>query len=143
MPIRSESRRETPRVQNIKQQTEIINQFKTQWQDMWHNRLDDKIRAEGIAKEDYSLLSVDRGTVIIATRKFKLLDYYELLRQRKALDPNQIIPPNPKAGGWRKFIQTNLKSQNRTKRGRPIPETQKPERQQKKKCGRGWLHNKQ
>ena len=60
---------------------EFIDQFKDEWRSMWRNRLDDKVRAEGIADKDYSLLSVDRGTVIIATRKFKLLDFKEILQQ--------------------------------------------------------------
>ena len=121
---------------------QFIDEFKNQWKSMWRDRVDDKVRAEGIADKDYSLLSVDRGTVIIATRKFKLLDFYELLQQRKLLADNEAIPPNPLVGGWGKFIRTALISQNFTKRGRQIPS--KPDRHslqlQLKKGGRGWLH---
>jgi len=127
-------------VENIKK-TEIINEFKTQWRAMWHNRLDDRVRAEGIAKEDYNLLSIDRGTVIIATRKFKPLDYYELLQRQKGPTSNEIIPPNPTVGGWRKFIKTTITQPGFTKHGRQIPT--KPNKhlgQQPKKGGRGWLH---
>ena len=121
---------------------EFIDDFKNQWKSMWRNRVDDKVRAEGIADKDYSMLSVDRGTVIIATRKFKLLDFYELLQQNKLLLGNGIVPPNPSVGGWGKFVRTTLVSQNLTRRGRRIPS--KPDkhsgRLQLKKGGRGWLH---
>jgi len=120
---------------------QFIDEFKNQWKNMWRNRVDDKVRAEGIADKDYSLLSVDRGTVIIATRKFKLLDFYELLQQHKLLIGDEIIPASPLVGGWGKFIRTTLTSQNRTRRGRQVP--LKPDKhigQQLKKGGRGWLH---
>lgn len=108
---------------------------------MWHNRLDDRVRAEGIAREDYTLLSIDRGTVIIATRKFKPLDYYELLQQQKGPTSNEIIPPNPTVGGWRKFIKTTITQPGLTKRRRQIPtKLNKHLDQQPKKGGRGWLH---
>lgn len=121
---------------------QFIEEFKTQWKSMWRNRLDDRVRAEGIADRDYSLFSVDRGTVIIATRKFKLLDFYELLQQNRSLLGNEIIPPNASVGGWGKFIRTNLVSENFTKRGRPRPSTpdKRSTQLQLKKGGRGWLH---
>jgi len=121
---------------------QFIDEFKNQWKNMWHNRVDDKVRAEGIADKDYSLLSVDRGTVIIATRKFKLLDFYELLQQHKLLVCNETIPPSPSVGGWGKFIRTALIARSLTKRGRqrpPKPDKHSP-KQQLKKGGRGWLH---
>jgi len=120
---------------------QFIDEFKKQWKGMWRNRVDDKVRAEGIADKDYSLLFVDRGTVIIATRKFKLLDFYELLQQSRLSAGSEVIPPNPSVGGWGKFVRTVLNSQKLTRRGRQVP--QKPEKhpgQQLKKGGRGWLH---
>jgi len=120
---------------------EFIDEFKGQWKAMWRNRVDDRVRAEGIADRDYCLLSVDRGTVIIATRKFKLLDFYELLQQHRLLNGSLVIPPSPSVGGWGKFIRTSLASQRLTRRRRVVPA--KPDRhldQQLKKGGRGWLH---
>ena len=121
---------------------QFIDDFKNQWKSMWRNRVDDKVRAEGIADKDYSLLFVDRGTVIIATRRFKLLDFYELLQQNKLLVGNEIIPPNPSVGGWGKFVRTTLVSQGLTKRGRRIPSkpSKRSSQLQLKKGGRGWLH---
>ena len=120
---------------------QFVDDFKNQWKSMWRNRVDDKVRAEGIADKDYSLLFVDRGTVIIATRRFKLLDFYELLQQNKLLVGNGIIPPNPSVGGWGKFIRTALIQQGLTRRGRQVPlKPDKDSGQQLKKGGRGWLH---
>jgi len=120
----------------------FIDEFRDQWKSMWRNRVDDKLRAEGIADKDYSLLFVDRGTVIIATRKFRLLDFYELLRQHKLLTGSEI-PPTPSVGGWKKFIRTTLAPQSLTRRGKPMPpKHEKCKTQQLKKGGRGWLHSK-
>jgi len=120
---------------------QFMDEFKKQWKNLWRNRVDDKVRAEGIADKDYSLLFVDRGTVIIATRKFKLLDFYETLQQQKLLIGSETVPPNPSVGGWGKFVRTTLTPRNRTRGGRQVPT--KPNGlsgQQLKKGGRGWLH---
>jgi hypothetical protein len=120
---------------------QFIDEFKSQWKSMWRDRLDDKVRAEGIADKDYSLLSVDRGTVIIATRKFKLLDFKEILQQHNVSGVAEMTPLDPSVGGWGKFVRTVLSSQSLTRRGRRAPP--RPDRhlgQQLKKGGRGWLH---
>jgi len=123
------------------EKNQFIDEFKKQWKSMWRNRVDDKVRAEAVASDDYSLLFVDKGTVIIATRKFKLPDFYELLHQHKLLAANEIISPDPSVGGWRKFIKAALTSQNLTRRGRPRPpKPGKHKAQQMKKGGKGWLH---
>jgi hypothetical protein len=121
---------------------QLIDEFKTQWKTMWRNRIDDKLRAEGIADKDYSLLFIDRGTVIIATRKFKPPDFNEILQQHNFSNTSKIIPPSPSVGGWGKFIRTALNPHNLTRRRRQM--SLKPDRhsaqQQLKKGGRGWLH---
>jgi hypothetical protein len=120
---------------------EFMEECKGQWKSMWQNRVEDKVRAEGIADKDYSLLFVDRGTVIIATRKFKILDFYEILQQHKFLAGTEIAPPNPSVGGWRKFARTALNQNNGLRQRRPGPERlNQPIDQQRKKGGRGWLH---
>ena len=43
---------------------ELVEELKIEWKRLWKERLDDKVRAEGIAKEDYSSLLVEKGTVI-------------------------------------------------------------------------------
>jgi len=121
---------------------QFLDEFKDQWKSMWRDRLDDKVRAEGIADKDYSLLSVDRGTVIIATRKFRLLDFRELLRSHELAQAGEVVvPPNPSVGGWGKFVRTALVAQSLKRQRRQAPS--KPARnvdQQLKKGGRGWLH---
>lgn len=120
---------------------EFIEEFKDEWKSMWHNRLDDRVRAEGIADRDYSMLSVDRGTVIIATRKFRPLDFYELLQKRKLSMQGEVVAPDPSVGGWGKFIRTALIAQNAKRRKRLAPaELDRHVDQQLKKGGRGWLH---
>ena len=54
-----------------------MDELKTRWKMLWRERIDDKIRAEGIAKQDYSKLFVARGLVVIATRNYKPMDFVE------------------------------------------------------------------
>jgi hypothetical protein len=122
---------------------QLIDELKVEWKTMWHERIDDKIRAEGIANRDYSKLFVERGLVIVATKDYKPLDFIEILQRYIPLEiSNKVIPPNPSVGGWRKFIKDYINKQRQlTKRGRPIPQEAKHrKKQQLKKGGRGWLH---
>ncbi len=120
---------------------QFVDEFKSQWTDMWRDRFDDKVRAEGIANKDYSLLSVEKGTVIIATRKFRLLDLNELLQKHKLTGACDVVPPDPSVGGWGRFARTFLSSQRAARRGRQsFPRPDKHAGQQLKKGGRGWLH---
>jgi hypothetical protein len=122
-------------------QKETVEEIKTQWRRLWHDRLDDKVRAEGIASNDYLRLFVDKGTVIHATRKFKPLSFKEILEQNQVENSERFVPPSPLVGGWSKFIKTSVYLK--------VPEVHRrallyvePERirQQPKKGGRGWLH---
>jgi len=118
---------------------EFVDELRAQWKLLWQDRIDDKVRAEGIANQDYSKLFVERGTVIIATRNYKPPDFIEILQQHISSDADKLIPPNPAIGGWRKFIRSALNKQ----KGLTMPATSKPDRkrdQQLKKGGRGWLH---
>jgi len=119
---------------------EIAEELKEQWRNLWRERVDDKVRAEGIANEDYSMLFVEKGTVIFATRAFKPLNFRHILEQHKLVDG--VIAPGPYVGGWGKFIRTVIAGQRSNRR---IEETRqyldgKKQRQQLKKGGRGWLH---
>ncbi len=120
----------------------FVDDLRVQWKRLWRDRIDDKVRAEGIAGQDYSSLFVDRGTVIVATRDFKPLDFVEILERHKPSEVSNAIPPSPRVGGWGKFVRDRISKQRRfTKRGRPVPS--KPKRkgnQHRKKGGRGWLH---
>ncbi len=120
----------------------FVDELRTTWKMLWLNRIDDKVRAEGIARKDYSSLFVDRGTIIIATRDFKPLDFVEILERHKPSEVPNAIPPSPAVGGWGKFIRRVLNKQRRfarRKREAPLKKAS-PKNQQKKKGGRGWLN---
>jgi len=121
---------------------EIVEELKEQWRRLWRERIDDKVKAEGIANTDFSKLFVEKGTVIFATRDFKMLNFKEILELHK-LDVGRIIPPSPSVGGWGKFIRTMIATQrpsNRVRQARQYLDDRK-QRQQLKKGGRGWLHS--
>lgn len=121
---------------------EVVKELKADWKSLWWERIDDKVRAEGIANKDYSRLFVEKGTVIFATRDFKPLSFREILEMHKVVDVNRVVQPSPHVGGWGKFIRTVIANQTRKRR---VKETRKyldskKKRQHVKKGGRGWLH---
>jgi hypothetical protein len=121
---------------------EKVEELKAEWKKLWRERIDDKVRAEGIANNDFSMLFVDKGTVIFATRNFKMLSFREILEFHKVVDIHRFIPPSPQVGGWGKFIRTviaNKNSSDRVRQTRQYLESKK-QKQQLKKSGRGWLH---
>ena len=119
----------------------LVDDVKVAWKLLWHSRIDDKVRAEGIASQDYSLLFVERGTVIVATRDFKLLSLKEILLLHRIQNVERVVPPHPSVGGWGKFARTVLNKQKRARRWeKPIPRRNRKKNLQVKKGGRGWLH---
>jgi hypothetical protein len=120
---------------------EFVDELRTDWKDLWRNRLDDKVRAEGIAKNDYSKLFVEQGTVIMATRDFKPLEFFDIVKEYLELDAEKAVPLNATIGGWGKFIRNNVRKQKTTTRAsRYVPPKKAPKKsQQQKKGGRGWL----
>jgi hypothetical protein len=132
-------------VKTFEEKRKFVEELKTQWKTLWRERIDDKVRAEGISDKDYSQLFVERGTIIMATRKFKAPDFYEILQQHISSNSNEVndvLPPNPTVGGWRKFMLNVLSKQQRLVRRRLNTPTEpvKKANQQLKKGGRGWLH---
>jgi len=122
---------------------EIVKEVKQQWQGLWRERIDDKVRAEGIANKDYSMLFVDKGTVVLATRDFRLLSLREILEQHKLANVERLVPQHPEIGGWGKFIRTTIVKQQfarRIRRADQYEKCKKQPQQQLKKGGRGWLH---
>ena len=118
---------------------EFVDELRGEWKLLWRDRIDDRLRAEGIANQEYSKLFVERGTVIVATRDYKPPDFVEILKQHISSDAEKLVPPNPAVGGWGKFMRKEL----RKKRGltrRPLTTPERREGQQLKKGGRGWLH---
>jgi len=121
---------------------ELLGELRRQWATLWRERIDDKVRAEGIANKDYDKLFVERGLVILATRDFKPLSFSEVLERHKPSDIDGGVSPSPSVGGWGKFVRNVLSKEKRlTKRVRRTPpEPKRDEKQQLKKGGRGWLH---
>ncbi|MCL5948889.1 MAG: hypothetical protein M1490_00225 [Candidatus Bathyarchaeota archaeon] len=123
-------------------QKEFVEELKVEWKRLWSERIDDKVRAEGIAVDDYSSLFVDKGTVIHATRDFKALNFKDILEQHEVSNVERYIPPNPHVGGWGKFVKDNFASNQQLKRKKSAEfyVEEKNEKKQLKKNGRGWLH---
>jgi hypothetical protein len=122
-------------------QKEMVEELKIQWKKLWQERVDDKVRAEGIATDDYFKLFVEKGTIIHATRDFKALNFKEILEQHQIANVDRFIPPSPYVGGWTKFVKTSITNQRKRKSTRASLYCEdKKEKQQPKKGGRGWLH---
>ena len=122
-------------------QKEMVEQLKIEWKRLWQERLDDRVRAEGIAAGEYTKLFVDKGTIIHATRDYKALSFREILEQNQVVNAERFVTPSPQVGGWGKFVKINVTS-NKPRRHSRAEIYREPlkEKQQPKKGGRGWLH---
>ena len=115
----------------------FIEEVRGQWRLLWRERIDDHVRAEGVANQDYDKLFVERGTVVLATRNFKFLTLREILDQHKILNSERFVPLNPQLGNWVKFGRAHA---YRRSNGLPEHVSREKKSQQLKKGGRGWLH---
>ena len=125
----------------VSSREEIVEELRERWRRLWRERVDDKVKAEGIANSDFPKLFVDRGTVIFATRDFKPLSFREILELNSLVDADRFLP-NPHVGGWGKFIRTAIARKKAKKR---IAETRRyldseKKKQHVRKGGHGWLH---
>jgi len=121
---------------------EFVDGLRQRWKSLWQDRIDDKLRAEGIASEDYKLLFVDQGTVIVATRDYAPPRFGKIVaRHAEDKQPSVVAVSHPVVGGLGKFVRDVISKQRRfTKRGRRVPFEPEKKRQQLKKGGKGWLH---
>lgn len=121
---------------------EFRRRLREEWKRLWRERIDDKVRAEGIANRDYDVLFLDRGTVIFASRDAKIPGFREILELWAPPEMRYAVPPDPRVGGWRKFIRTELRKavESRKRRFDYRERSGKSKSQQLKKGGRGWLH---
>jgi hypothetical protein len=122
----------------------LIEELKTQWKLLWSERFDDRVRAEGVSVNDYAILDIDKGTIIHATKDFKVLSLRQILEKHLVQDPERYIQPDVETGGWNKFVKTEITGKV-VKRNRPALEISNKSastrsKQQPKKSGRGWLH---
>ena len=120
----------------------VVEGLKSEWKRLWVERVDDKVRAEGIASSDFSGLFVERGTVIFATRNFRLLSFRDVLERHGIADAGRHVAPDVRFGGWGKFVRSTIATRALPVRVRRAASyvAQKSERQQLKKGGRGWVH---
>lgn len=120
----------------------VVEELKTEWKRLWTERIDDRVRAEGVANNDFSGLFVERGTVILATRNFKLLSFMDVLERHGIVDASRHVAPDYRVGGWGKFIRSTVAGQRLNSRIRRAASylSEKVEKQQLKKGGRGWVH---
>lgn len=119
----------------------MVEALKIQWKRLWQERVDDKVRAEGIATDEYLELFVEKGTIIHATRDYKALNFREILEQHQIANADRFIPPPPQIGGWAKFVKINITRQKQRKSTRALLYCEdKKKKKQPKKGGRGWLH---
>jgi hypothetical protein len=122
-------------------QKELVEELKIQWKRLWKDRVDDKIRAEGVATDEYVALFVEKGTIIHATRSFKALNFREILEQHQIANADRFVASSPQVGGWTKFAKVNITMQRKPKITRAsLYSADRKEKQQLKKGGRGWLH---
>ncbi|MGD0644259.1 MAG: hypothetical protein ABSA75_05075 [Candidatus Bathyarchaeia archaeon] len=119
----------------------LADDIREEWRLLWSGSINDKVRAEDLASKSFSLLFVERGTVIKATRDFKALDLREIMCSHRVQEVERVLGPCPSVGGWTKFAKTVLNKQSRTRRYIEELPKRKPEKNmQQKQCGRGWLH---
>ena len=127
-------------------QKQLIEELKAQWKLLWSERFDDRVRAEGVSVNDYAILDVEKGTIIHATKDFKILNLRQILEKYKIENPDRYVQLDVNVGGWSKFIKTEITSKSaRVSRAAAYIADKGPakkgSRQQSKKGGRGWLHS--
>ena len=124
-----------------KTQKELVETLKVQWKLLWNERFNDKLRAEGISKKDYEILKIERGTVISATRDFKVLNFKDILEKHMIEQPDRFIQPNVNVGGWNQFVKSNINTHQHHKNNLNLQEVSKKlGTPQPKKSRHGWLH---
>ena len=124
-------------------QKKLISELKVQWKLLWNERFDDRVRAEGVSVNDYAILDIEKGTIIHATKDFKILTLNQILEKYKVENPERYVQPDVHVGGWHKFIKTEISG--KPKKGSraaayvadKFPNKKCPSQQSKK---RGWLH---
>ena len=83
------------------------SKIKDEWNLLWKERFDDKVKGESISIRDYPLLLIDRGFVISGSRIKKTPNFSEIVEFWQS--NGCVYAPNPRVGGWGKFIRTELK----------------------------------
>jgi hypothetical protein len=125
---------------SLQQAKEIKRWLKSEWIDLWINKYDDTVNAEGIAIKKYSLLEVDSGEIIQANRDFKPLSFHNILKKHVGKDFAFRVDIDPVSGGWRKFASENLSRKDETKGVNVRSKIKHTVSPQMRKGGAGWLN---
>jgi hypothetical protein len=116
--------------------------LKSEWRELWDQKIDDKWVGEAIARREYAALFVDRGEVLWATRGSKPPVFSEILEKYEKSTGERIRPIDPAIGGWGKFIKNEISTPRMKKKPMHLVEEDKPvDSGPQKKGGRGWLHS--
>jgi len=117
----------------------LRGELKKDWSDLWSNKYEDDIKAEGVSTNNYPKLFVDRGEIIHATREYKQVSFSDILEEHIGKEEADRVNVDPNVGGWRKFAKTHFSS-NREKSVRERPKVKVDMNQQQRKNGSGWLN---
>jgi hypothetical protein len=119
---------------------EFRTKLKEEWSNLWKERFDDRVRAEGVSVKEYPFLFVDRGRVIFASRDAKAESFSETMEYWSS--QGFIYSPDPAVGGWGRFIRAELRKQAHSRAQEFKDDQVRKDRfdRQLKKGGRGWLH---
>ena len=123
----------------LKEAREFRKWLKIEWADLWKMKFDDEIVAEGISVRDYSLLDVDRGEIIHASRDYKPLKFRDILEKNLGGAATERVDIDPNIGGWTRFARENLPRREK-KTVREPPKIPFDLSQQQRKGGSGWLN---
>ncbi len=123
----------------MKDAREFKRWLKIEWADLWKSKFDDEIIAEGISLRDYSLLDVDKGEIIHASRDYKPLKFREILEKNLGGEVTDRVDVDPHVGGWKKFAREKLPRREK-KTAREAHKIPFDLSQQQRKGGSGWLN---
>ena len=125
---------------DISEWKEVQRKLKDEWSNLWNDRFDDKVQAESIANDNYDMLSIEKGTVIFAPKDARVPSFREIEEAWKPKDCFREYIIDPRIGGWKKFVRTEISEGPISQKKRNGSTQQKKEFHHKKKGGRGWLH---
>ena len=114
-----------------------------EWIDLWNSKIDDKQRAEAIARREYAVLLVKRGDVLSAPRGYRSPDLRDIMSVHEKAMGQSLMPLDPAEGGWAKFTRDKIIIPAAEKKRRAMKKPQRTKRTGQgpsKKGGRGWLH---
>ena len=119
----------------------LIEELKGQWKLLWSDHFVDRVRAEGVSVNDYAILDIEKGTIIYATKDFKILTFKQILEKHLVKNPERYIQPDVHDGGWGKFIKTEINCKpKKISHASAYMADKGPAKKSQQSKKRGWLH---